>query len=173
MRAKIYQFLGDGGYIFSMGFSAFGTHLINLGYEVQKFPDSGRNPLPVVDDVLAQPKDRPIIFLGYSLGANGCAWNAHALRNSGRDIALIVGWDPTVNGPPLSQYPIGRHVKRCICFQQIAWWLPTSFFAGRGVYVRKPDGPKIEIKKTTNDHLLVQFDGSLQQIATEAIKKIQ
>ena len=86
-----------------------------------------------------------------------------------RGIALIVGFDPTKNGLPLTDYPIEKHVKRCLLFQQTAWWYPSSFFAGRGVYSRTEDGPQIETTKVSEDHLWVQADRKLHDICTAAI----
>jgi hypothetical protein len=145
-------------------------------YEVAEFADSGRDTNRVIYDVVSQPLDRMLVFLGYSLGANGCAWNQQMVRiyceahgKRPRAIELLVGFDPTKNGAPLSNYPIERHVKRCLLFQQTSKLYPSSFIAGRGVYHRTSDGPVIETTKVKEDHLWVQADKNLQGICTGAI----
>ncbi len=170
MNAKLYAFMGDGGYTFSAGFNAYIDRLgIALGVEVLKIADSGRNTNVVAADMFAQPIERIIIFVGYSLGANGAAWCQYALK--ARHVDLLVGFDPTRNGPPLSMYPIGWRVKRCLCFQQTAWWFPSSMFYGRGLYVRASDGPQIEVTQVQMDHLWVQSSKRLQDICTAAVRQ--
>src|SRR5262245_24870428 len=111
MKPKVYCFLGDGGYMFSLGFSQLADRLAGLGCDVQKFADSGRDVNRVAADIAKH--NRPIIFMGYSLGANGCAWNAQTERQ----IDLLIGVDPTRNGPSLKNYPISDNVKRCTQFK--------------------------------------------------------
>lgn len=82
----------------------------------------------------------------------------------------VVGWDPTLLsalwGAPLSNYPIGRNVKRCLCFVNTWWLSPSSIFGfGHAVYKQGAGGPSIEVTKVWTDHLLVQFDKTLQNKA--------
>lgn len=167
---KVYLFLGHGGYLFSLGFSAFGDRLAAMGYEVEKFPDSGRDVNRVRADVMAQPKDRPIIMIGYSLGANGCAWNAKACRP--REIALVVGFDPTANGPSLKEYMLGPNVKRALCFMKSSAITPDSWFFGGSRYYRTTDGPQIIIKQGGFSHLAIQSDSTLQALTISELKRI-
>jgi hypothetical protein len=177
VRPKLYAFSGDAGWMTSLGFRAYIEHLRGrFDFEVADFADSGRDTNRVVYDVVSQPPERMLVFLGYSLGANGCAWNQQMVRiyceaHGGRvrEIALLVGFDPTKNGAPLTNYPIERHVRRCLLFRQKAWWFPSSAIAGRGVYSRTEDGPKIETTEVHESHLTVQTDFKLQNICTAAI----
>jgi hypothetical protein len=176
-RPKLYAFSGDAGWMLSLGFKAYVEWLGKQhGYEIAEFADSGRDTNRVVYDVISQPLERMLVFVGYSLGANGCAWNQQmvriycdAHRMPVREIALLVGFDPTKNGAPLMNYPIEKHVKRCLLFQQKAWWYPSSAIAGRGVYHRTSGGPRIETTVVRESHLGVQTDKSLQGICTGAI----
>lgn len=177
MNLKIYGLLGDGGYAFSPAFNTYLEKLGTLfGCERMTLPDSGRDTNTVCLDILAQPPARKIVILGYSLGANGCAWVQQALRAvcraqqvPVRPIDLIVGFDPTKNGPDLKNWPIEAHVKRCLLFQQMDWWWPTSLWFGRGKYTAAPGGPAIETTQVHMDHLLVQGSKKLQDICTQAI----
>src|SRR5262249_54810008 len=117
--------------------------------------------------ITALPRERPVAILGFSLGANGAAWLAYWLKVYKRQIALIVGFDPTKNGASLSDFPIGNNVKRCICFHQTN---PDLF--GNGAYVRAKDGPVIEVHNFADPHLAGQFYRPLQDIAVAAIKEI-
>lgn len=171
MSATVYLFLGQGGYTFSGGFSAFGDRLSALGYDVQKFADSGRNLNAVYQSVKALPIERKLVLFGYSLGANACAWNAHMLLKyfPQRRIALLAGWDPTIYSA-LDGYPIGSNVDRCICFQNASWFGISSIFGfGHAVYMRAEDGPTIEVTKVYTDHLLIQSRRDLQDIALGAL----
>jgi hypothetical protein len=173
VNTKVYLFLGQGGYTFSGGFSSFGDRIASLGYEVQKFPDSGRNLNAVYQDVREQPIERKIAFFGYSLGANACAWNAKTLHDyfPQRRIDLVVGWDATIYSS-LDGYPIGRNVKRCLCFQNASWFGLSSIFGfGHNVYTRTADGPAIETTKVYTDHLLIQSRKDLQDIALAALSR--
>ena len=125
-----------------------------------------------LNDVLNEKPYRPLVFTGFSLGANACAWTARELARMNRPVELIIGFDPTVNGPPLSDYPIEANVKRCICFHQETKLRPTSWAFGRAVYVRSETGPKIETYDIEQDHMLVQFNKDLQMIAEKAIGEV-
>jgi hypothetical protein len=179
MKAKIYLFLGQGGSTLSWGFTAYGRELATMGYEVQQYEDSGRDTTAVFRDVKAQPVDRPVVFFGYSLGGNGAAWCADVLLKyrPERKIDLLIGWDPTVLaslwGAPLANYPIGSNVQRCLCFRNTMWFGTGMFGFGHGIYARRADGPAIHVTDVWNDHLYVQSNPRLQQIATNELQRIK
>ena len=96
MKPLVLLLLGDGGTATSFGFQAFGGRLEReLGVEVKVFYDSGRNVGAVVEAAILAG-ERPVALVGYSLGANGCAWAAAELKRRGRRVALVAGLDPTV-----------------------------------------------------------------------------
>jgi hypothetical protein len=182
LNPKIYGMLGDVRMPFtSVPFENYLKSLREKGFEVQIVADSTRELNNIVYDIVSQPPSRMIALVGYSLGANGCAWIQQALRvywrrnadihlqSPVRPIALIVGFDPTKNSR-LDLYPIESHVQRCLLFQQCAWWFPTSLFYGRGAYVRHvPDGPAIETTRMYADHLWMQDNEYLKGICTGAL----
>jgi hypothetical protein len=77
--------------------------------------------------------------------------------------------DPTVNSYVT---PLRSHVKRAICFQQTDYW-GTWLFFGRGMLTSAPDSPAIEAHKVVQDHLAVQFNPHLQEIAIQAIREME
>jgi len=176
---KLYAFSGDTGWGLSLGFKEYVERIkIQFGFELSEYGDNVYqiNLTGIVQDILAQPPERMIVILGYSLGANALAWLQLALLNycnlrnlPVRDITLLVGFDPTKNGPSLNLYPIESHVKRCLLFRQRAWWFPTSLMFGRGQYARRANGPQIEVTDVYEDHWFLQGDRNLQKICTDVI----
>lgn len=148
MTIPVHILYGQGGYITSVGLYNFGRSLDPKRFKVS-FWNYGQ-----WQAVMAQIiKDKPIkvALVGYSLGANAVAW---LQMNRAVNISLLVGYDPTANGPSLYNYPIGRNVARCLCYQQTSW-IGTSWLFGRGLYVRNSTGPQIEVTQFRSDHLLV------------------
>ena len=147
----IFGILGHGGWALSLGFAQFVYSLREDGHRVMICTQ------PQGVDVIAQevrktPLREPTVLLGYSLGANSCAWVAKELGNAPeRKIALVVGFDPTTHGAPLSDYPFGSHVEKVVCFRNVGSW-PSSWLAGGAVYV----GPQVQVIDVTTDHLWVQ-----------------
>ena len=175
MPIKVYVLLGHIGPVLSTGFRSWGRYLRDVyGYDVEIIRSGYYKRMPVfLNDVMNVKPHRHLVFCGYSLGANACAWIAKELARMNRPVALIIGFDPTVNGPPLSDYPIEANVKRCICFHQETKLRLTSWAFGRAVYVRAETGPKIETYDIEQDHLLVQFNKDLQMIAEQAIAQVK
>lgn len=179
-RPKVYVFLGDQtfGRGMSAGFSEFANKIYTLGYEVKVLADSGRNVSVPVQDVMQQPQERKIVFMGYSLGGNGAAWAATELLRQDKlaHIDLLVGFDPTILaavwGSGLSKYPLGKNVKRALCFTNRLWFGTGMLGFGHGVYARAPGGPTIETTTVYMDHLMVQSDYGLQQKALDALKLV-
>jgi len=179
MKGKVYGFLGDGSYITSKPFADYCRSLQSATCEVEIVADSGRDTGKVCVDIVGEDRDCGIILIGYSLGANGCAWVQSALvpwckmlKIPVRPIELIVGFDPTSNGPALSNYPIGSHVKKCICFHQTSYLFPSSLLFGHGVYTAAPGGPQIETIACKADHLWVQASKSLQTICSNVVNSV-
>src|SRR5262252_6375736 len=109
MKGKVYGFLGDGSYITSKPFADYCRSLQSATCEVEIVADSGRDTGKVCVDIVGEDRDCGIILIGYSLGANGCAWVQSALvpwckmlKIPVRPIELIVGFDPTSSGSTLS-----------------------------------------------------------------------
>jgi thioesterase domain-containing protein len=164
MTVRVFMIDGQFGFVFSMGWRAYGRQLRELGYEL-----SNHNPVYVLQEVVpaleALPAEQRVALLGYSLGGNAVSWIANAVS---RQIDLAVAFDPTVR----SYFnPLGPHVRRAISMQQTGYW-GTSLGFGRGVLTRADDGPEIEVHKTVEDHLAVQSNPELQAIATQALGSI-
>jgi hypothetical protein len=170
MKPKIYLLLGDGGYVFSMGFYLWGRRLAAKGYEVEVHADSGRKVSEVADDIMRQGA-RPIVLAGYSLGGNGTAWIAKEVGLRKGKIAFIVAVDPTTHGDPLSQYPLGPHVKEALCVRNTGWglWSPISWLFGRSELV----GPQVDMFDVSADHLAMQFLSSWQELSEVIIDNIE
>lgn len=174
-KGKIYGLLGDGGSVTSEPFEQYVRHMQSPTCQVDIIYDSGRDTGKVCADIISEDRDCNIILLGYSLGANGCAWVQKALvpwckmlKVPLREIALIVGFDPTQNSR-LDIFPIGAHVKRCLCFHQTSYLYPSTWLYGHGVYSRDPDGPQIEVTLCKASHLWVQSEGGLRALCTTAV----
>lgn len=154
---------GQGGIIFSYGFKRFGYQLASLGYQVTWWMP--RKPHLLVDYVdHFIPAEDKVALIGYSLGGNSTAWAAQQIK---REIALIVAYDPTVNGPHLSNYVLGKHVERAICYRQVGHLITSAWF-GRGCLV----GNQVEVVDVHEDHLLVQSDPRLHEMTIQALKGI-
>ena len=158
--------LGDGGYATSLGFSAFGDELTRTGYDVAKYEDSGRTTDKLVWDIWHYGGATAIF--GYSLGAWYAAYAAEKLKTYARNVDLIVGWDPARK----STRPIDSNVKRCICFRQTFPWSPINWVFGGGYYTSTPSGPKIEMIRVYDDHVLIQWNESLRHIARDALARL-
>lgn len=159
----IHAILGHFGYAFSASFARWAKSLEERGFRViiWQYPQRIDLIIPVIE---RQPPEEKTILTGYSLGGNACAWVANGTK---RPIDLIIAFDPTRNGPPLSRYPLGRHVKRAVCFCGTGWG-PTSLFWGGGHLV----GPQVEHIPTRIDHLFVQASGRLRDIALDQIAQV-
>ena len=164
MTVRVFMIDGQFGFVFSMGWRAYGRELERLGYEI-----SNHNPVYVLREVVplieALPPEQKLALGGYSLGGNAVSWIANAVR---RPIDLVFAFDATVR----SYFdPLKSNVKRAICMQQTGYW-GTSLGFGRGVLTRADDGPEIEIHKTVEDHLAVQSNPELQAISTQALREL-
>jgi dienelactone hydrolase len=159
----IHVILGHFGYTFSGGFARWGATLNDPQHPVTIWQYPQRIDL-IVPAIEKQPEGEKTVLMGYSLGGNSCAWCARATKHP---IDLILAFDPTRNGPPLSQYPLGKHVKKAICFCG-AGYGPTSLFWGGGHLV----GPQVEHIPTKVDHLFVQDSKKLRNIALEKIANV-
>lgn len=173
MKPRIYLVYGWWGAITSGGFHLFGERLRDkLGYEVVFCnPD----PNAIARHVL-QSRPQPLCFVGYSQGASFLALVAELLapkRGQATPIDLVVGYDPTVNGPQMADHPFGRHVKRVLCYRNNnRSWLSTSLLFGRAIYERTSDGPRIEVTNICQDHLFVQNNEALHLKTIDAIKRV-
>lgn len=163
MSSKIVHILdGQGGYIFSAGMHTFGSTLSKDGYEVHHWGWTQHRQVALA--LALAPSSAKLALLGFSLGGNACAWIAND-KSVGRPIDLLVAYDPTVNGPPLSNYPIRANVKRAICYRQMGWML-TSFMFGRG----KLYGDKVEEHQFYGDHLAVPYRQDLHAKTRKALE---
>lgn len=164
MKKNVHILYGQYGYIFSAGMHNFGQSLDKSKYNVTYWEyGQHRDAVKVIN--ASQLKNAVI---GMSLGANACAWIAND-KTLTRPLDLIVGYDPTVNGPSLADYPIGPNVKRAICYRQTGY-LFTSLFVGRGYFRRAAMGPKIEEVQFTADHLYVPYMQSLHDRTRAALE---
>lgn len=104
-------------------------------------------------------------LVGYSLGGIYVSWIAYDRPNI--KFPLIVSYDPIANIAN-GLRPLGRNVKRAICFQQTSCLL-TSLLYGRSVLVSGEGGPIIEVYKRVIDHPLMQYQEDFHQITLDAI----
>jgi len=157
----IHLILGQFGYMLSFGFASWGDHLRER-YPVTTWP-TPQAVAEIVTAIEAQPRLEKTAIVGFSLGSNAAAWIAAATSHP---IDLIVAFDPTRQGASLSDYALGKHVRRAICFKGVGYW-PSSWFAGGGQLV----GPQVEVIPTSTDHLMMQFDNRLRTLAEEALSE--
>jgi pimeloyl-ACP methyl ester carboxylesterase len=152
----IHLLYGQGGRLTSWGFGMFGQELEREGHKV-KYWNYSQWPRVLI----SYPAEPKTILLGYSIGANACAWIAKQYPTM--PIDLIAALDPTMNGPGLAEYELGPQVKKAISFHQTGWW-PTSLFFG-GAFLT---GPQVEVVEYSCDHFLSQFDRTvLERIKAE------
>lgn len=162
----VHVILGHFGYTFSSGFAEFGTSLKMAGYPVtiHAIPQDINTVIAALE---AERANEPRCLLGFSLGGNACAWTSDRERRTfKRSFDLIIAFDPTRNGPDLKNYPI-RNSRRTICFCGVGYW-PTSWFWGGGHL----SGDNVEHIPTTADHLAVQYNGRLRDIARRELARV-
>lgn len=153
---NVHVLLGQGGYLFSPGFSNFAERLRS------EFPHATVkvwNPHDwrmVAYEVAT--REGPHVLLGYSLGGNAITW---ASRNIGKDIDLAVLYDPTVNGP---MYPLGDNFKRVLSYRNT---LPDLFGTARA------EGTNVELTEVAVPHLFVQSSEQLHQKTISAMKEVE
>jgi hypothetical protein len=164
---RVHILYGQGGFLTSMGMNTFGRSLDAKRFDVRFWNWSDHRQVAQTISVGVTSKDSKIAIMGYSLGANACAWIANDITNK-KHIDLLVAYDPTVNGPPLSQYPIGSNVKRAICYRQMGY-IATSLMFGRGHLYSTPGGPKIEEVQVYADHLYVPYISALHERTRAAL----
>ena len=162
---RVFIFYGQGGWIVSGGMYNLGLRLRGLGYSVSFH--GAQEYAKVANAIDNTPDDIPCAGLGFSLGGNALAWMAQRVLRKTRKINLLVAYDPTKNGPPLSEFELDDHVLRAISYKQVGWFF-TSFAFGRGVLV----GPQVEVVETRNEHLLVQYDESLHRRTIAALDRM-
>lgn len=166
-NTKVYIIYGWFGLAASGGIHAFGHYLQSKGYEVvfcrYQYPDWIVTNLEETTE-----RTRPRALIGYSLGANCCAWVANRTNTM---IDLIVGYDPTRRGPPLSNYPIGKNVRHCIQYNNRGL-LFTNLFVGKGAYVNN-GCPSFLSYDITDEHLLVQYNQKLHIITESALERVE
>jgi hypothetical protein len=167
VKKHVHILYGQFGYSLSAGMHAFGETLKPKGFSVTCWNwDQHRKVALAI--AIAPDEDKNAVA-GFSLGGNACAWIANDAALYGKTIDLLAAYDPTVNGPPLSQFPIGKNVKRAICYRQMGFVL-TSMFVGRGYLRAAADGPTIEEHRFTADHLYVPYMQSLHDRTLQALE---
>ena len=168
-NVSIFLIYGWFGRISSGGFHSFGKQLEGLGYDVVFCADN-THPDLIAAQIASLQKTRKVALIGYSVGANCCAWVQRLTGD--RTIDLIVGYDPTRRGPPLSNYPIGANVKRCIQYRNTGRLFTNVLFGG-GTYVPAKSGPVIETRNIAQEHLLVQNNSDLHRLTIQALASIK
>ena len=166
MSLKVWMLDGQGGWLFSQGWRAFGRDLISRGFAVSA-GWSAKYPVDIALDISRSGADK-VAVLGYSLGGNGATWVADRSELH-QNIDLLVAYDPTLNAP---MKPLKRNVKRAICYRQTSY-LGTSLLFGRAVLENAPGGPLPEIYNISTDHLLVQFRSDLHARTITALETLR
>jgi len=158
----VYVLYGQGGVITSYGMKLLAEDVARQNpravVETRNWEDYER----VRDEINKQVgTTESFVVIGYSLGANALGAIAQGLK---RDVALMVGYDPSVWSP---SYPLTSRVKRAIHFKNLGF----DFF-GRADMLSEEDGPKIEVHGVYDAHLAICWDKSLHAITLEAVSEV-
>jgi pimeloyl-ACP methyl ester carboxylesterase len=113
-----------------------------------------------ISQILATPKDDPIILVGYSGGGSRATWVAGAVYP--RPIKLLVAYDPS---PSWQMTPLKTNVERALCYHNNT---PLMLGLGGGEITGVAHIENIEIAE---QHLALQYDESLHQRTIAAVKE--
>jgi hypothetical protein len=156
--ARIYVLSGQFGRLISAGMLSLVPRLRPYGeVSFHGFRDNS-----VIEGILRTPKERKVIVIGYSLGANQLGWIGQWTHDE-REIDLGIGYDASRQSPlARNGIQVVKGYKRLVCY-----WNPSAWWLGGA----RLDAPNVEVVTIRNLHALVQLDQNLHRRTVEYVKQ--
>lgn len=156
---RVYVIYGQGGILTSYGMSQLAARIAAKWPAAKVTTHVWKTSIvEIVPDIQRLPVARPVILIGYSLGANAVDWISDKLP--GRQIALSVAYDPSVLS--IVTQP-GPNVKRLLLYHNT-----NAEPEGHAVF----DGKQVERTEIAMPHLSVCFNEDLHRRTLDAVAKV-
>jgi len=164
----VYLFYGAGTRDLSAGVDALATQIRKVSSKLLVLhPFDYFDSSSAESDIEGRPKGTKFILIGYSMGANVVTVIPNTLSHV--TFELVVGYDPSIWGPPLVQ-ELSPNSKRVICYHnnRLLNGVGLAHYTG-GAGFNMKNYKQYEI---TEVHTDVDKDQSLHKITLAAIKDV-